>query len=50
VRSAPAAAGVSEVLVPGDRGARARAEGLDAGVPVAAKLWETLLELQTPRA
>ncbi|GAB3456295.1 Ldh family oxidoreductase [Streptomonospora sediminis] len=49
LRRTPAAAGHSEVLVPGDVERRARAERAESGIPVPPAVWEALTDLLVDR-
>jgi LDH2 family malate/lactate/ureidoglycolate dehydrogenase len=47
IKSLPAADGVQEILVPGERGKRSEAERRTSGVPLGPKVWRELTDLAT---
>ena len=47
IKALPPAAGTSEILVPGERGARTEAERGASGIPLGPKVWRELTEIAT---
>jgi LDH2 family malate/lactate/ureidoglycolate dehydrogenase len=47
IKSLPPADGTAEILVPGERGRRTRAERAATGIPLGAKVWRELAEVAT---
>jgi LDH2 family malate/lactate/ureidoglycolate dehydrogenase len=48
IKALPPGEGVSEVLVPGERGRRSEAGRRQAGIPLGPKVWRGLTELAEP--